>query len=95
MIVALAAGSYGIRIVGVTTMGRIVEQHMGLVVSLLPAALFSALIVVTTLEEAGEPTLDARLAGVAAAAVAAWHKASMMVVVLVAMVVTAGLRSIS
>ena len=92
MIAALAAGSYGIRILGVTTFGRIAEQHMGPVVSLLPAALFSALIVVTTLEKAGEPILDARLAGVAAAAVAAWRRESMMVVVLVAMAVTAGLR---
>ena len=95
MIVALAAGSYGIRILGVTAFGRIAEQHMGPVVSLLPAALFSALIVVTTLERAGEPMLDARLAGVAAAAVAAWQKASMMVVVLVAMAVTAGMRAVA
>ena len=94
MIIALAAGSYGIRILGVTTFGKIAEQHMGPVVSLLPAALFSALIVVTTLEKRGESMLDPRLAGVAAAAVAAWNKASMMGVVLVAMAVTAGLRVI-
>ena len=95
MIVVLAAGSYGIRIVGVTTIGRIVEQHMGSVASLLPAVLFPALIVVTTLEKAGAPVLDARLAGVAAAALAAWRKAPLIVVVLAAMAATASLRFVA
>ncbi len=95
MIVALAAGSYGIRILGITTFGRIVEHRLGSVLSLLPVVLFSALIVVTTLQNAGDQVLDTRLAGVAVAGVAAWRDAPMMVVVLVAMAVTAGLRVVA
>ena len=95
MIVALAAGSYGIRVLGVTTLGRIVEQRLGPLVSLLPVTLFSALVALMTWEKAGELVLDARVAGVVAGAVAAWRRASMVVVVLVAMAVTAGLRLVS
>ncbi len=87
-----AAGVYGLRVLGVTALGAIVERRLGSVVSLLPVTLFSALVVVMTFERAGELVLDGRLAGVAAGAVAAWRKASMVVVVLVAMAVTAGLR---
>ena len=95
MIVALAAGSYGIRVLGVTTVGKIVEQRLGPLVSLLPVTLFSALVALMTWEKAGELVLDARVVGVAVGAVAAWRKAPMMVVVLVAMAATAGLRLVS
>ena len=42
MIAALAAGSYGIRILGVTTFGRIVDQRLGPVVLLLVAMAVTA-----------------------------------------------------
>jgi len=95
MLVALAAGVYGIRVLGVTTLGRLVEQRLGPLVSLLPVTLFSALVALMTWEKAGELVLDARVVGVVAAAVAAWRKASMVVVILVAMAVTAGLRALA
>ena len=95
MLAALAAGAYGIRVLGVTTLGRLVEQRLGLLVSLLPVTLFSALVALMTWEKAGELVLDARVVGVVAAAVAAWRKASMVVVILVAMAVTAGLRALA
>ena len=95
MLVALAAGSYGIRVLGVTTFGRIIEQRLGPLVSLLPVSLFSALVAVMTWERAGELVLDARVVGVAAGAIAVWRKASMVVVVLVAMAATAGLRLVT
>ena len=94
MLAALAAGAYGIRVLGVTTLGKIVEQRLGPLVSLLPVTLFSALAALMTWEKAGELVLDARLAGVVAAGVAAWRRASMVVVILVAMAATAGLRLI-
>ena len=55
----------------------------------------SALIVVMTFEEAGELAFDSRVAGVAVGAVAAWRKAPLLVVVAVAMAVTAGLRAVA
>ena len=95
LLILLAAGSYGFKALGVTTLGGIVERRLGAVVSLLPAALFSALIVVMTFEEAGELVLDSRAAGVAAGAVAAWRKAPLLAVVAAAMAVTAGLRAVT
>ena len=95
MLFALAGGVYGIRVLGVTTPGRIVEQRLGPLVSLLPVTLFSALVALMTWERAGELVLDARVVGVVAAALAAWRKASMVVVILVAMGVTAGLRALT
>ena len=92
LLILLAAGSYGLKALGVTTLGGIVERRFGAVVSLLPAALFSALIVVMTFEEAGELVFDSRAAGVAVGAVAAWRKAPLLLVVTVAMAATAGLR---
>lgn len=93
LLVLLAAGSYGLKVLGVTTLGGIVERRLGPVVSLLPAALFSALIVVMTFEEAGRLVLDSRVAGVTVGAVATWRKAPLLVVVAAAMAVTAGLRA--
>lgn len=95
LLIVLAAGSYGLKALGVTTLGGIVERRLGPVVSLLPAALFSALIVVMTLEEAGQLVFDSRMAGVAVGAVAAWRKASLLVVVVAAMAVTAGIRAVA
>ena len=95
LLILLAVGSYGLKVLGVTTLGSIVERRLGPVVSLLPAALFSALIVVMTFEEAGQLVLDSRVAGVAVGAVATWRKAPLLVVVASAMAVTAGLRAIA
>lgn len=94
VVVILVAGSYGLKALGVTALGSIIERKLGPVVALLPAALFTALIVVLTFEQNGELVVDARSAGVAAAALATWRKAPLIVVVLVAMAVTAGLRAL-
>ena len=95
LLIVLAAGSYGLKVLGVTTLGGAVERRLGPVVSLMPAALFAALIAVMTFEEAGGLVLDPRVAGVAAGAVAAWRKAPLLVVVAAAMAVTAGLRALA
>lgn len=95
LLILLAAGAYGLKALGVTTVGSIAERRFGPVVSLLPAALFSALIVVMTFEEAGELVFDSRVAGVAVGALAAWRKAPLLAVVAVAMATTAALRAIA
>lgn len=95
LLIALVAGCYGLKALGVTALGGLVERRLGPVVTLLPASLFTALIVVSTFEEAGRLVLDARVAGVAVGALAAWRKAPLIVVVLAAMAVTAGLRTLS
>ncbi len=93
--IVLVAGSYGLKVLGVTALGAVVERRLGTVASLLPAALFAALIVVMTFEDAGEVVLDARVGGVTVGAVATWRKAPLIVVVLAAMLTTAGIRAIA
>ena len=95
LLIALVAGCYGLKALGVTALGNLIERRLGPLVALLPAALFTALIVVSTFEEAGSLVLDARIAGVAVGALAAWRKAPLIVVVLAAMAVTAGLRALT
>ena len=95
LLILFAAGSFGLKALGLTTLGGIVERRLGAVVSLLPAALFSALVVVMTLEESGRLVFDSRVAGVAVGAMAVWRKAPLLVVVAVAMAVTAGLRALA
>ena len=70
LMIVLVAGSYGFKALGVTTLGGHLERRLGPAVALLPAALFAALTVVLTFEEAGELVLDARAAGVAGGALA-------------------------
>ena len=95
LLILLAAGSYGLKALGVTTLGGIVERRLGPVVSLLPAVLFSALVVVMTFEEAVQLQFDSRVAGVAVGALAVWRRAPLLVVVAVAMAATTGLRAIT
>ena len=95
LLVLLVAGSYGLKALGVMTLGGVVERRFGAVVLLLPAALFSALIVVMTLEDAGQLEFDSRVTGVAVGALATWRRAPLLVVVAAAMAVTAALRAIT
>lgn len=92
LMIVLAAGSYGLKALGVSTLGAVVERRLGALVSLLPAVLFSALIAVMTFETAGVLVIDARVVGVGVGALAVWRRAPLLVVVIAAMSVTAALR---
>ena len=95
-ILALAAGSYAFKALGLLVVGNHPISHRYRdVTELLPPALFAALIVVQTFESDGELVLDARAAGVAAAAGAVWLRAPFVVVILVAMAVTAIVRALA
>jgi uncharacterized membrane protein len=95
-ILALAAGTYAMKAAGPVLLGgRPLPPRLERVVDLLPAALLAALIAVQTFVAEGELTVDARAAGVAAAAVAAWRDAPFLVVVGVAMAVAAAVRAIA
>ena len=91
----LAAGSYGLKAAGVFALRGSLERRLRPLTSLLPAALFAALVAVHTLgRDGGGLVLDARVPGVLAAAVAVWFRAPFVVVVMLAMAVTAGTRAI-
>ena len=90
----LAAGTYAIRASGLFAGSRRLPPRVTAVMALVPAALLAALAAVQTVGGGGGVVLDARLAGVAAAAVALALRAPFTAVVAIAMVVAAGLRAI-
>ena len=96
-IAALAGGAYLFKVAGVVVFNEERTPPWALRVgSLLPAALLAALVVVGCFEAAGGGiTVDARGAGVAAAAVAVWRRAPFVAVVVIGAVVTALVRALS
>lgn len=92
----LAAGSYVLKALGLFVLGdRRLPPVVVRFLALLPAALFGALIVVSTFAGDRALVLDARVAGLAAAAVAVWRRASFVVVVVAAAGATAAVRAVS
>ncbi|MBK5266210.1 MAG: AzlD domain-containing protein [Acidimicrobiia bacterium] len=92
----LTVGAYLLKLVGFTVLdlARLPEPLADLA-RLLPIALFAALVVITTVTDGQHITIDARLAGVTVAGIAAWRKAPFLIVVLAAMVVTGAIRALS
>jgi hypothetical protein len=96
VVLVLAAGAYGFKAAGLVVLGgRVLPDRLVRCVALLPAALLAALIVVGTFGADHALVLDARAAGVGVAALAAWKRAPFPVVIVLAAVVTAGLRALA
>ena len=74
--------------------GRDLPRWADQLIALVPAALLPALIVVETFAHGKELVLDARAAGLAAAMVVLALRGSMLIVLLVAAAVTAGVRAL-
>jgi uncharacterized membrane protein len=93
----IAAGAYLFKVVGLVVIGpRATAGGRGLeVAALLPPALLAALVAVQTLGDGRSVQLDARVAGVAVAAVAAWRRAPFVVVIAIGAAVTAALRAVA
>jgi hypothetical protein len=95
-IAVLAVGTAASKVAGTLVLGtRPPGELMLSVTGLVAPALLAALVVYETLSGDDGITLDARAAGVGAAAVAILLRAPMLVVMLVAAAVTAGLRAFS
>lgn len=96
LLLALAAGAYALKALGLVVLaGRDLPDPMVRCLGLLPAALLSALIVVQTFAVGRQLMLDARAAGVGAAALAAWKGAPFPVVVVLGALVTAVIRALT
>ena len=72
--------------------GERFSRPLAPVAALLPAALFSALLVMMSVTNGSSLTVDARLLGVMVGAAAVWLRAPFVIVVVAAMLATAGLR---
>lgn len=95
VIALLGAGTYALKAAGPLALGvRPIPDWLSRLSRLAPAALLASLIAASTFVTDTRLVLDARLAGLAAAAVALRLKAPFAVVVLVAAAVTATVRAL-
>ena len=90
-VVTIAIKALGPMLLG----GKPLHERVTGVVALLAPALLAALVAVNTFGGDQELVLDARVPGVLAAAVAIKLKAPVLIVVVVAAVVTAGIRAVT
>ena len=92
-LLVLAVGTYLTKAVGpFAAAGRELPPWLDRLATLLPAALLAALVATQTVADGSTLTVDARLVGLGAAAVAVYLKAHFGIVVLVGAGVTALLR---
>jgi branched-subunit amino acid transport protein len=94
-VAVVGLGTVGLKALGPVVLGgRALPERLTGIVELLAPALLSALVAVQAFGAERALVLDARLIGLAAAGIALWRKAPMIVVVLVAAVTTAVARLI-
>ena len=96
LVLALAAGAYAFKVAGLVIVGsRRLPPALERCLALVPAALISALVVMNTFSTGNDLVLDARAAGVSVAAIAAWRRAPLIVVIVLGAVVTALVRQVA
>jgi branched-subunit amino acid transport protein len=96
LVLLLAGGAYACKVTGLVLVGsRRLPPVVTRCLALVPAALVSALVVKDTFSTGTDLVVDARAAGVGAAAVAAWSRAPLIVVIIVGAVVTMVVRRVS
>lgn len=91
-ILVLAGGAYGFKLAGTLIGSRIEHPLLRNSISLIPPALFCALIALQTFEKDTQLVIDARVVGLVAALIATWRKVPFVGVIVVAMVATAAAR---
>jgi branched-subunit amino acid transport protein len=95
LILLLAAGAYACKAVGLIVVGgRRLPAPVERCLALIPAAMNSALVVKDTFSTGQDLVLDARAAGVGVAAIAAWRRAPLIVVIVLGAAVTALVRAV-
>jgi branched-subunit amino acid transport protein len=96
LVFAVGAAAYAFKVLGLVVIGdRTLPPVVERCLTLIPAALVAAIIVKDTFTIGHDIELDARAAGVAAAAVAAWRKVPLAAVIIIGAAVTALVRAIS
>ncbi|MFI0962388.1 AzlD domain-containing protein [Streptomyces sp. NPDC021080] len=91
-----AVGCYAVKLIGLLIPAGVLERPLvQRLAALLPVALLAALTAQQTFADGRVLVVDAKAAGLAAAAVALILRAPFLVVVAVAVVVTAGVRALT
>jgi Branched-chain amino acid transport protein (AzlD) len=95
-IAATAAGCYLVKLLGLSVPAGVLERPLARrLAALIPIALLAALTAIQTFGSGRSLTVDARAAGIAAAAVALLLRAPFLLVVAAAVVVTALVRAVA
>lgn len=90
LVIGLSAGAYMFKATGLVVIGaRKLPAPFERCLILIPAALLAALVVKDTFSSAHELAFDARSVGLAVAVIAAWRRAPLVVVVVLAAGATA------
>jgi branched-subunit amino acid transport protein len=90
LVIGLSLGAYGFKVLGFVVLGaRKLPEPVGRCLALIPAALLTALILKDTFSTGQQWVLDERVVGLAVAALAAWRKLPLIVVVVLAAGATA------
>ena len=93
VVVVLAVGVYGQRVLGMALIEpKSIGDRSRRVLAMVPLSILCAVTALQTFSSQNELVIDARVAGIAAAALLAWKRAPMFLVVVVAAAVTAGVR---
>lgn len=96
LVLGLAAGAYAFKVLGLVIVGdRALPARLERCLALIPAALLAAIVAKDTLSVGQHLQVDARLAGVSAAIVAAWRKMPVLVVIVVGAGATALVRAVN
>ena len=96
LVLGLAAGAYAFKVLGLVVIGdRPIPAMLERCLALIPAALIAAIVAKDTFSIGQHLQIDARLAGVSAAVIAAWRKAPVIVVILAGAAVTAAVRALN
>ncbi|MFP3987517.1 AzlD domain-containing protein [Streptomyces sp. E11-3] len=94
-IAVTVVGCYAVKLLGLLVPAGVVERPLiKRMAALLPVALLAALTAQQTFADGSQLVLDAKAAGLAAAAVALLLRAPFLVIIAAAVVVTAGVRAI-
>ena len=95
LVFLLAAGAYCFKVLGLVVIGdRSLPPMLERCLGLIPAALIAALIFKDTFSIGQHLQIDARAAGVGVAAVAAWRRAPLILVIVIGAGVTAAVRAL-
>jgi branched-subunit amino acid transport protein len=96
LVMALSATAYAFKATGLILVGdRRLPAVVDRCLALIPAALLAALVVKDTFSTGQDLVLDARAVGLAVAVVAAWRRAPLIVVIVLAAASTALVRALA
>ena len=94
LVLVLAAGAFMFKVLGVVILGgRTLPPVLDRCLALIPAALIASIVVKDTFSTGQHLVIDARVAGVGVAVLAAWRRAPLPVVIVLGAAVTAAIRA--